>query len=451
MTDDFRLAPVDQLSADRLAASGLRAALVDTRGTTYGEEPPANPEFDAWTQAGWRGFHSDVMDEKRLASLRASYGYRRVLGVYDDALPAEEPARWPVGTVASWPGELTVPGETTLPAWAISSVSVAPTHMGRGIARAMMEGELRTAAALKLPMAMLTVSESTLYERYGFAPAALASDYRIENRRGHWVGPIPSGSVQFISIPAFRVEAEQKFATWRLLSPGQMEMWGGRWDQIAGLGATEDDEHKHLRAVRYLDEAGETRGLAVYRVKENHEDFTKNTVQVRRLLTETPDAYAALWRFLLEQPLVSEVVAELRPVDEPLRWMWSDWRAIKVTTTDHLWLRVLDVATSFEARSYVTAGRLGLDVSDGLGFAAGRWLLEVEPSGDVTVTQVVEFPDAVPALALDVAPLSALYLGGVSAVTLADAGRVREITPGAATAADTLLRSARAPWLAVWF
>ena len=131
------------------------------------------------------------MDEKRLAALRASYGYRRVLGVYDDALPAEEPARWPVGTVASWPGELTVPGETTLPAWAISSVSVAPTHMGRGIARAMMEGELRTAAALKLPMAMLTVSESTLYERYGFAPAALASDYRIENRRGHWVGPDP--------------------------------------------------------------------------------------------------------------------------------------------------------------------------------------------------------------------------------------------------------------------
>ena len=56
-----------------------------------------------------------------------------------------------------------------------------------------------------------------------------------------------------------------------------------------------------------------------------------------------------------------------------------------------------------------------------------------------------------PALALDVAPLSALYLGGVSAVTLADAGRVRELTPGAATAADTLLRSARAPWLAVWF
>ena len=451
MTDDFRLSPVDQLSADSLAAEGLRAALVDTRGSVYGEEPPANAEFDAWIQACWRGFHSETLDEKRLASLRSSLGYRRALGVYDDSLPAEQPARWPVGTVGSWPGELTVPGETTLPSWAISTVSVASTHRGRGIARALLEGELRTAAALNVPMAMLTVSESTLYGRYGFAPAAFASEYRIENRRGHWAGPVPSGSVQFITIPQFRLEAEQRYADWRMLSPGQMEMWGGRWDQIAGLAATEDEEHKHLRAVRYLDEAGETRGLAVFRVKENHADFVKHTLDVRRLLTETPDAYAALWRFLLEQPLVSEVVAELRPVDEPLRWMWSDWRAITVATTDHLWLRVLDVAASFEARSYVTAGRLGLDVGDALGFADGRWLLEVEPSGDVNVTRVEEFPDAVPALALDVAPLSALYLGGVSAVSLVDAGRVAEVTPGAATAADTLLRSARAPWLAVWF
>ena len=49
MTDDFRLVPVDQVSAERLAASGLRAEVVDTRGLVYGEEPPANPEFDAWT------------------------------------------------------------------------------------------------------------------------------------------------------------------------------------------------------------------------------------------------------------------------------------------------------------------------------------------------------------------------------------------------------------------
>jgi len=451
MTDDFRLVPVDPTAAERLAASGLRAALVDTRGATYGEQPPDNPEFDAWTQAGWRGFHSEVLDEKRLASFRASLGYRRTLGVYDDALPAEEPARWPVGTVASWPGELTVPGDTTIPAWAISSVSVAPTHRGRGIARALLEGELRTAVALDLPMAMLTVSESTLYERYGFAPAAMASDYRIENRRGHWVGPTPSGTVQFITIPQFRAEAEEKFANWRLLSPGQMEMWGGRWDQIAGLGTGDDDEHKHLRAVRYLDEDGETRGLAIYRVKENGADFTKHTLEVRRLLTESPDAYAALWRFLLEQPLVAEVVAELRSVDEPVRWMWSDWRAIRVTTTDHLWLRVLDVQRSFEERDYVTSGSLALDVSDALGFAAGRWLLEVDPSGDVEVSPLDEFPDDVPALALDVASLSALYLGGVAATTLTDAGRVIELTPAAATAVDTLLRSPRAPWLSVWF
>ena len=61
------------------------------------------------------------------------------------------------------------------------------------------------------------------------------------------------------------------------------------------------------------------------------------------------------------------------------------------------------------------------------------------------------FPADVPAVSLSVNELSALYLGGVSAVLLADAGRVRELTPGAALAVDAILRAARAPWLSVWF
>jgi predicted acetyltransferase len=450
MTDDFRLAPVDPVAAKRLAAVGLRYELVDTQGQVYGQESPANAPYDAWTQAAWRGFHSELIDEKKLAMFRAALGYRRTVGVYDDAQPGEEPAQWPVGTVASWPGELTVPGERTLPAWAISAVSVAPTHAGRGIARALLEGELRTAASLGVPMAMLTVSESTLYERYGFAPAAMAADYRIETRRGRWVGPIPSGSLQFITTRQFRDEVEERFASWRLLSPGQMEMWGGRWDQFSGYGG-EENEWRKFRAVRYLDEGEATRGLAVYQVKESGDDFTKHTLEVRYLLTETVDAYAALWRFLLTQPLVGEVKAELRSIDEPVRWMWSDWRAFTVTTTDHLWLRVLDIAASFAGRGYVAEGRLGLEIADSLGFVDGRWLLDVSASGDAVVTAVDDLPDGVAALGMDVSSLSALYLGGVAATTLVDAGRVRELTPGAATAADSLLRSPRMPWLSVWF
>jgi hypothetical protein len=61
--------------------------------------------------------------------------------------------------------------------------------------------------------------------------------------------------------------------------------------------------------------------------------------------------------------------------------------------------------------------------------------------------------DAAPtaSVALRVNELSALYLGGVSAVTLARAGRITERTPGSAAALDASFRGTVAPWLSIWF
>ena len=69
-------------------------------------------------------------------------------GIFDPAAPMPDA---PVATIASWIGELTVPGGRGIPSCAISAVTVAPTHRRRGIARAMLEGELRTAAAAGVP------------------------------------------------------------------------------------------------------------------------------------------------------------------------------------------------------------------------------------------------------------------------------------------------------------
>jgi hypothetical protein len=52
---------------------------------------------------------------------------------------------------------------------------------------------------------------------------------------------------------------------------------------------------------------------------------------------------------------------------------------------------------------------------------------------------------------LSVNELSAIYLGGVTAATLVDAGRVSELHPGSAAVVDALLRVERAPWLSVWY
>jgi GNAT superfamily N-acetyltransferase len=142
--------PIDAESADRLAAKGLRLDLVDTADAAA---------FTAWLQAENRGFHMPRVAEKAIDEQFRLTGYRRTTGVWD-ATAAD--AATPVATVACWPTPLTVPGERSIPSWAISAVTVAPTHRRRGIARALLGAELRTAHRAGLPMAMLTVSEATI-------------------------------------------------------------------------------------------------------------------------------------------------------------------------------------------------------------------------------------------------------------------------------------------------
>jgi len=445
----FRTAPVDDESRTRLAGHGLEYRLT----------PPDGEDFAGWLQVVARGFLDGERTDEQIAASRERSGYRRGTGVYDPAAPM---AGAPVATVASWIGQLTVPGGRSIPSCAISAVTVAPTHRRRGIARALLEGELRVAAAAGAPAAMLTVSESPLYGRYGFAPAAARASWRIDVKRASWIGPIPSGRVDFIPRERLRELVEAMHDNVRSRDAGEIDVPAGHWDSFTGTRPDAKDADK-VRAIQYADAAGEVRGLALYTVRENHDDFTKATVTVSYLLAETDDAYAALWRFFVELDLVGEVQAHELAVDEPLLWMISDQRAAVVTTTDHQYVRILDLPAALEARTFGAPGAVALEVHDPLGFAAGRWLLEVDAQGRGVVApwRADEPPAGAAHLVLGIEELSAVYLGGVSLATLAAAGRVRDVNgpdaphssaidPGVAAAAR-IFGWHRAPRLSIWY
>jgi predicted acetyltransferase len=436
-SDTYLTHPIDPDSFKRISAAGLRMGVLDM------DDEAAT---GAWQNASMRGFHGPAMTDERQKEMREANGARRNTGVWDDK---KSDALEPVATANSWPTRLAIPGDRTTDSWAISTVTVAPTHAGRGIARAMLEAELRTAAALKLPMAMLTVSESSLYQRYGFAPAAMAADYEFDTKRITWTGPETPGTVEYISLEQFRDALARMHERLVPTMLGEIDLWPLRIAQRSGTAYDEEGTSKHLRAVRYLDVDGKVTGIANYRVTGGDHDFTSHTLSVEYLITETPDAYAALWHYLLHVPLVEKVTAELRSIDEPVHWMITDWRAVTVKTWEHQYLRILDVATCLEARGYLTDGEIVFEVSDDLGFAAGRWALTVV-DGVGRVEPAVD-DDRAPALALGVAELSAMYLGGVRASTLVGAGRVRELNPGAAAVAEGILRSAKTPYLSIWY
>ncbi|MCR2764669.1 GNAT family N-acetyltransferase [Microbacterium sp. zg.B48] len=430
---DWKNAPADPAAVAAVAATGLEYRVIDTADAAV---------FDPYLQAETRGFLSGEQSEEQLGGSREGLAFRRFTGVYD---PAALDTSQPVGTVNSWVTEMSMPGRRGIPMWAISGVTVAPTHRRKGIARAMLEGELRTAADLGLPLAGLTVSEATIYGRFGFSPATFATDWSIETKRAIWAGPRPEGRLDFVDRERLRDMLGEVHDRVRPARPGEIEGWPGLWRRMSGTAPGQENAHK-VRGVRYADATGATRGVAVYRLSDEGADFTKHELELHQLVGETPDAYAALWRFILEHDLVSVVKASLLSVDEPLRWMIADQRGAKVETSEHGWLRILDVPAVLTARTYAAPGSFVLRVTDPLGFADGSWRLEIDDTGNATVVAA----DASPDLTLSVNSLSSLLLGGVRAATLAAAGLV-DARPAALAAFEAAFTAPASPYLSLWY
>lgn len=432
--------PLDLTAREALATQGLAYVTVDP-----GEEDSA--PFTRWAEAVDRGFLAEQAPAESIEGWRRRSAGRRHIAVLD---PGAARPDQPVATTCSWVGELTVDIGRTLDAWAISNVTVSATHRRRGIARALIEGDLRAAAAAGLAVAALTVSEATIYPRYGFGPAVPVTRWTVDARRAGWLGPEPvregRGRLDVVERETIRTDARELFERVRLTRPGELRPTASLYLALSGL--LPGRPNLKARGVRFTDAEGVVRGLLVHQVEGNRENFAASTLTVDLLLAETPDAYAALWHFALTHDLIGTVKAGELSMDEPLRWMVADQRALTVTEHDHHWLRILDVPRALAARHYRVPGALVLGVVDGLGITGGTFRLEIDDDGAARVTAA---PDAAEIdLRLGIGELSALYLGGVSARTLLAAGRI-ECEPAVATWFDTAFAPAAPPRLSYWY
>ena len=409
LTARLLAAGTDPAQAEALAAQGLELRRLD------GHDPA---QAHAWLDAVSRGFLEPERTDAQRTAFEARARGVRLLGVLDAQAPRPD---LPVATLTSWAGELTVPGGT-VPTCAVSGVTVSPTHRRRGVLRALLTGELRTAAALGLPLASLTVSESAIYGRFGFAPAVLATQATIDVRRAGWVGPVPLGRVDVVARDRVRDVLAALHDRVRVSTPGEMDVPPVVWDELLRL-TPEAERPGEVRAVQHRAPGGEVEGVLLYTVTPDSHDDAGATVDVERLVAATPDAYAALWRFVLSMDLVARVRAHDLSSDEPLWWMLADRRAATVTVRDQHYLRVLDVAAALGARRYDVDDALVLEVADPLDIAGGRFLVTVR-DGHATVVRdapASAVGDA-PVVRLGVGALSAVLLGAVSPVTLARAG-----------------------------
>jgi predicted acetyltransferase len=348
-----------------------------------------------------------------------------------------------VGTAGIFSFDLTIPGGA-LPAAGVTIVGVQPTHRRRGILRRMMRLQLDAIHERGEPLAILWASEGGIYQRFGYGLGSMRMGINLERERGTFRLPhTPAGTIRFVELDEAKRLLPPVYDEVRPQRPGFFTRTPAFWDSEFFA----DPEHWRRGASAAFhvvhEVAGNADGYVRYRVRDEWDSAgSKSAVVIVEMMATNPAAHLDLWRFLIDIDLMARIETWNLAVDDPILLALAEPRRLRADVGDALWTRIVDVASALAGRRYATDGRIVLEVADEFcEWNDGVWELSVE-SG----VPVVQPTSAAAELACDITDIGAVYLGAFGFRQLADAGRVRELHPGAVARADALFRSERQPW-----
>jgi predicted acetyltransferase len=389
----------------------------------------AEADFDEFMRVSSAAFLQDYVP-REAERFRLAFGAHRFHVVLDeDEL---------IGTCGWFDRRITVPGAEPAPVAAVTAVTVKPGNRRRGAMVAMMRTQLdELHAGGGAAVAALWASEGGIYGRFGYAPAAHFLDLEVPTGLPFRPG-VDLGPDRVLQLP--RSEAMVHVGTIYEQAIGQragrLERDDEAWELHLADGETQRDGSSPFRFAVHPD------GYAIFRTRRGWGDRgPAGRIDVHEMVATTPTAAAAVWRYLLDYDLVAMVHAEVG-LDDPVRHLLVDARQAVGTLHDGLWVRLVDVDRALAQRTYPAAVDAVLELTDAFcPWNAGRWRLRAPADGPAEVTRSTEPAD----LALDVADLGAAYLGGPTLQALADAGRVRELAPGAVVALSRAFGADRPP------
>ena len=381
-----------------------------------------------------RAFGASLPTDEELAISREITEFDRTLAFFDGPDV--------VATAGIFSYEMTVPGGR-LRCAGVTRVAVLSTHRRRGLLTAMMRRQLADVHERGEPLAALYASEAPIYGRFGYGLATYQTALEIDRPHGAFAQTLSgNGRLTMVDLPTAVPAFTRVWEQARQSQPGMLGL-DERWirNQLTDLELHRDGASPHYRVLYQLGD--DPAGFAIYRIKMDWDASGPNgTVRLGMLIAATTEAYASLWRHVLDVDLMTRITAEMRPVEEPLRFLLADSRQPRTRVEDGIWLRLVDVLAALAGRRYAVEGQLVLGVRDGFcPWNAGQFELRGGPTA-AEARRTTASPD----LELDAAALGALYLGGNRFGTLHRAGLIREVQPGAVARADAMFATDRAPW-----
>ncbi|WP_395308345.1 GNAT family N-acetyltransferase [Mycobacterium sp. AMU20-3851] len=380
-------------------------------------------DYAAFTAALYSVFLEEPQPDE-LALARKFTDLDRMFGFHDGT-------RW-AATAGDFRKEVCLPGGELVPVAAVTVVTVSPAHRRRGLLTRMMRHQLDTIRAREdESLAMLFASESMIYGRFGYGMASQNAvlsgqvrdlDFRPEVELG-------SGTVAETDAATLMTHGPAIFDRVLPALPGRMSRPRPWWDDVIYDNEARRRDSGRIRFALHHEPDGSPTGYAIYRPKSSWSSTGPNAeLHIAEVRATNPRAYARLWRFLLEMDLVRSITFDGAAVDDPLRQLVADPRALQCRLQDGVFVRLVEVDRALALRRYACPVDIVLDVRDEFcPWNAGGYRLRADIDGaecEKTTTPAD--------LTISARDLGAIYLGGVSVSQLVTAGLVAERTPGSA-------------------
>src|SRR5438067_1660498 len=170
-------------------------------------DPVRDEELGEFLRAVMTGFGStapDENDEYPVHLLPAE----RCLAVRDEDTI--------IATAGAIPLRLTVPGGARVAVAGVSVVTVHPTHRRQGLLRRMMDEQLADVERRGEPLATLTASEASIYERFGYGLATFTTRWELESEHATLRAPAApggNGAVRLVESDAAVAAAKSIYDT----------------------------------------------------------------------------------------------------------------------------------------------------------------------------------------------------------------------------------------------
>ncbi|KYF56945.1 acetyltransferase, partial [Sorangium cellulosum] len=271
-----------------------------------------------------------------------------------------------VGAAGSFSFSMTSPGGV-VPVAGLTMVAVNPTHRRRGILTRLIRRHLDDARAEGRPISSLWATEGGIYGRFGYGIASQACSISIERDRAafrHEAGA--EGRARLLDEAAALEAFAPVWERARAFAPGMLARSKVWWQvrRLADNDYTRQGGGPLQRVVIEVDGRAEAYALYCMHHKWDASSIPVGSIRVIEAIGATPLGTRLVWRYLFDIDLAQRIEASLLPPDHPLGLLLVEPRRLRLTASDGIWVRIVDVEAALAARAYGSAEALTLEIVD---------------------------------------------------------------------------------------